>query len=70
MSTVLTTATLPAPRRGGIAPVACDVFGHVELAGDVPPSHVEKHHGVCALAPLTTVPEISSRWSYIMSVSA
>jgi hypothetical protein len=26
-----------------------DVFGHVELAGDVPPSPVEKHHGVCAL---------------------
>ena len=25
-----------------------DVFGHVELAGDVPPSPVEKHHGVCA----------------------
>jgi hypothetical protein len=26
-----------------------DVFGHVELVGNVPPSPVEKHHGVCAL---------------------
>ena len=26
-----------------------DVFGHIELAGDVPPGPVEKHHGVCAL---------------------
>ena len=25
-----------------------DVVGHVELAGDVPPSPVEKHHSVCA----------------------
>jgi hypothetical protein len=26
-----------------------DVFGHVELAGDVPSSSVKEHHGVCAL---------------------
>jgi hypothetical protein len=43
---VLDRVQLRGPRR---QEDRCDVFGHVELAGDVPPGPVEKHHGVCAL---------------------
>ena len=43
---VLDRVQLRGPRR---QEDRCDVFGHVELAGDVPPGPVEKHHGMCAL---------------------
>ena len=47
MPDVLDRVQLRGPRR---QEDRCDVLGHVELTGDVPPRSVEKHHGVCALS--------------------